>query len=190
MIDLNKNISRVAFIFLIFTVVASGYLHDILSCQLREFLQNSIYARHVLGIIMIFVFIMLEGGWSFSEEEEEDTSWLSGNTIHSFGYALILYIIFIVSAKSKLIPNIIFFSLLFILYFVNTYRIYMLKKEGITEEVSENILFIEHILIGFVVITLIYSFYEYLIDKLVTKGTRFSWHKFLLGTGKCKGLKE
>lgn len=66
----------------------------------------------------------------------------------------------------------------------------MLKKEGITEEVSENILFIEHILIGFVVITLIYSFYEYLIDKLVTKGSRFSWHKFLLGTGKCKGLKE
>lgn len=189
MIDLDKNISRVAFIFIIFSVISSGYIHDILSCQIQLFLTNSIFARHFLGIIMIFVFIMLEGGWSFTEEKE-DTSWLNGNTVHSLLYAIILYLIFIASAKSKLLPNIIFFSLLFILYFVNTYRLYMLEKNSLNKEISNQILFGEYILIILSLFTLVYGFCDYLMDKIVIKGKYFSWRKFLLGTGKCKGVKE
>lgn len=185
--DIERQFSKIAFIFLIFVVISGGFIQDILSCQMQSWLTNSLYARHIIGVIMIFVFIMLEGGWDMDKENEEAASndWSSGNTVHSFLYAIVIYSLFVISSKSKLLPNLLFFSCIFILYFANTYRSYLEKRNQIDGNTNEIVLAFEYVvlLIGF--IALFYGFYNYTVYKREEYGRKFSWYKFMAGTTKC-----
>ena len=68
----ENNVSRVAFLIILFTIFSSGYINNIFSCQLQKFLVNSLVAKHIIGIFLVFIFIMLEtGGYDFNKEEEE-----------------------------------------------------------------------------------------------------------------------
>lgn len=185
--DVGRAISQVAFIFLIFVVVSSGYVSDVLSCQMQNLLKTNLYARHIIGVIMIFVFIMLEGGWDFDKKRQDKspTDWASGNTINTFVYAIGIYLLFLISSKSQLIPNLVFFSLVFILYFVNTYRAYMYDRQEITEKTNEQILYIEYGLLSAAAIVLVYSFSDYVVYQRKMRGSGFKWHKFLAGVSEC-----
>ena len=188
-LDFTSNVSRFAFIFLIYVLVTSGYISEILSCQMRTFIQNKWYARHILAIILVFAFIMFEGGWDFDKEREnqESNNWASGNTIHSLVIAFIIYLVFLISSKSKLLPNILFFTLLFILYVTNTYREYQLRRNEIEENTNNNIIIFEQIIFSIAVIVLVVGFVEYyLYQKEKHKNTNdFKWFNFLVGTNKC-----
>ena len=188
--DVSTVISRVAFIFLVYVIISSGYISEVLSCQMRKFLTTSLYFRHIFAIVMVFVFIMFEGGWDFDKREDDKapTSWSSGNTLHTFILAILLYFAFLISSKSKLIPNLLFFGALFILYVVNTYRDYIFVRNYISYETNERILFAEKILIVITTCILIYGFVDYYFYQLADHQKDFSWVYFLFGTSKCKSL--
>lgn len=188
--DVSTVISRFAFVFLIYAIITSGYIAEILSCQMRHLLVTSPYARHILAIVMVFAFIMFEGGWDFNKEEEDKapTNWASGNTVHSFILAIGVYIVFLISSKAKLIPNIIFFVLLFILYFINTYRLYIYERKRINDETNKIILVIEKILALIAVTILVYGFVDYIFYQKNEYGSDFNWFQFLLGGRKCSSI--
>jgi uncharacterized membrane protein len=189
--DVSTNISRFAFVFLIYVLVTTGYVAEVLSCQMRHFLISSSYARHIFAIIMIFAFIMFEGGWDFDHEEQEKfrNDWASGNTVHTMIIALLVYMVFLISSKSKLIPNILFFGLLFILYFVNTYRDYLHKRGRITDETNNSTLVAETVLAIVAIIILIYGFVEYYFYQRDEYAGNFSLKTFLLGVRDCQSIK-
>jgi hypothetical protein len=58
---------RLAFLFLLFTVITSGFITELLSCQIRYVLTTNIYARHFLAILMIFIFYHF---WSYRRNLE------------------------------------------------------------------------------------------------------------------------
>lgn len=186
-LDVPILISRFAFVFLIYAIITSGYISETLSCQMRNFLKTSSYARHILAVIMLFAFIMFEGGWDLDKDEQDkaDTNWATGNTIHTLMISVIIYGIFLISSKSKLIPNIIFFSLLFIIYCVNTYRAYLFDRKRITENTNRKVLYFEKIMSIIAIIVLIYGFIEYIIYQRTEYANNFSWMKFILGSRKC-----
>jgi hypothetical protein len=188
-LDFTSNVSRFAFIFLIYALVTSGYISEILSCQMRNFLQNKWYARHILAVILVFAFIMFEGGWDFDKdrEDQESNNWASGNTLHSLVIAFIIYLVFLISSKSKLIPNIIFFTLLFFLYVINTYREYQLRRGEINQSTNNNIIIFEKIIFSIIVIVFVIGFidYYYYKKKQHEKKNDFKWFDFLVGTNKC-----
>ncbi len=185
--DIERQFSKIAFIFLIFVVISGGFVQDILSCQMQSWLANSLYARHIIGVVMIFVFIMMEGGWDYDKDEEAlaVNDWSSGNTIHSFGYAIAIYTLFVISSKSQLIPNLIFFSFIFILYFTNTYRSYLEKRDKIDKDTNKMVIQFEYVILTLGLITLFYGFYDYSIYKKNEFGKKFSWTKFMIGTTQC-----
>lgn len=192
--DFTSNVSRFAFIFLIYALVTSGYISEILSCQMRTFIQNKWYARHILAVILVFAFIMFEGGWDFDKDREnqESNNWASGNTLHSLVISFIIYLIFLISSKSNLMANIIFFSLLFVLYIINTYREYQLRRSEINESTNNNIIFFEQIIFSIIVIVLIVGFidYYYYKKKQHEKKNDFKWFEFFVGTTKCNDKDE
>lgn len=181
-------LSRFAFIFLIYAVITSGYINEVLSCQMQNELKSSKYFRHMLGILLVFVFIMLEGGWSFDSETDNKASnnWSSGNVLHTLIFALGIYVIFIISSKSKLVPNLIFFGLVFAIYVLNTQRNYYYERKMITDEQNRQIIYICKILFMFAMIILSYGFVEYIGYQKSEYGSEFRWSTFLLGVSKCK----
>ena len=191
-ITLHNFFSRFAFIFVIFSVISSGYITEVLSCQIRNFLETSMYFRHFIGILMIFVFIMLEGGWSFNSEEDSkaENNWSSGDVIGSITMAVMIYCLFIISSKSKLIPNIIFFILLFILYIINTQREYWHARKTINDDTNEKVLTGEYVISGFAGLTAIYGFIDYVFYQKSEYKSKFSWKKFILGAHVCSGSKQ
>jgi hypothetical protein len=190
--DYTKFLSKFAFIFLIFVVISGGYLKNILSCQMQNFLENITLGKHILGIIMIFVFIMLEGGWSFNQEENDmaDNDWSSGNAFDSLIIGFLIYIIFIISSKSRLIYNITFFIIVFILYITNTQRSYYYVRKLITDETNNTIINFEKWILGLSIIILIIGFIDYIIYQKQTYKSKFSWYIFLSGVHECTKLKN
>ena len=188
--DLGRSISQIAFIFLIFVVISGGYVSNILSCQMQNMLKYNLYARHVIGIIMIFVFIMLEGGWDFNKQRqnEADTDWSSGNTFNTLIYAFLIYLLFLLSSKSRLIPNLLFFSLVFVLYFINTYRAYIHDRKEIDDKFNNEILNFEYILLVFAFIVLVYGFGDYVLYQKRLRGPSFDWVKFMAGVTRCEHI--
>jgi hypothetical protein len=158
---------------------------------MQYFLTHSKFARHVLGIIMIVVFIMMEGGWSFDKQEDDEHSndWSSGNLIDSTIIAIGIYIIFLISSKSQLLPNILFFSLTFILYAINTQRSYWFVRGKISKELNERIINFEILLLIACVCILLYGFLDYVMYQQRSYGSKFDWSLFLLGTSQCASLK-
>ena len=148
--DYFNFLSRFAFIFVIFVVISGGYLHGLLSCQMQYFLENINIGKHILGIILIFVFIMLEGGWSFNQELDnmESNNWSSGNAIDTLIIGIMIYTLFIISSKSRLIFNIIFYTIVFILYLINTQRSYYHVRKIIKDETNDKIILYEKIILG------------------------------------------
>lgn len=181
-------LSRFAFVFLIYAVITSGYVNEILSCQMQNELKTSTYFRHIIGVLLIFVFIMLEGGWSFDYDMDKkaDNNWSSGNVMHTIMFAVGIYFVFIISSKSKLIPNLIFFGLVLILYLMNTQRNYYYERKLITEEQNKRIIEICKIIFISAIVVLLYGFVDYIGYQRDSYGNRFKWSTFFLGVPKCK----
>ena len=182
--------SRFAFIFLIYVVISSGYISQILSCQMQNFLTNNFIGRHIIGIVMVFVFIMLEGGWSLQgkDDKESENNWSTGNVIDSLIISIGIYVIFLISSKSQLIPNIIFYILLFILYAINTQRSFWLSRNKITEDTNTNIIHVEIGLFITILGTLCYGFIDYILYQKQNYKNNFSWSTFILGKTKCSSV--
>lgn len=187
----EKHTSKIAFLFISFIVVASGYVTQVLPCQTQKFLENSIIAKHVIGVLISFLFIMLEGGWSFDMEtqDKEPVDWSNGNVIDSMIFGSALYVIFLLSAKMKLIPNLLLYVILFGVYLVNTQRLYWKNREMITQE--ENDLYLKHIHLALItsVGIFLYGIIDYLIYQKSQYKQNFSLIKFILGNNKCTSLK-
>lgn len=192
--EIIKNISKIAFLFIVFAVIAGGVVQHVLSCQMQSFLKESETAKHIIAVILIFLFIMMEGGWDFDSEEnaKAPVDWSNGNVIHSMAYALLIYMIFIITARNQLLPNIIIFSLLFIVYLINTQRLYWKRRNRISEETSKKVVKFELILLIFTAITALYGFIDYVIYKHNNLGNKFRWHRFFLNAKDCAfdGTKE
>ena len=192
--NIIKNLSKIVFIFIIFVVIAGGVVRHILSCQMQSYLNKNITIKHLIGIILIFLFIMLEGGWDFNKEELEKApnDWSSGNVIHTMIYAIMIYSVFLITARSRLIPNIILYSLLFIIYLINTQRNYWFVRNNINEETNKKIIKLELLILFFAIIVTIYGFIDYVIYKKKNLKKSFDWIKFFLSTRTCSfdGSKE
>jgi len=187
---LTNNISKISFMFVAFLVIAGGYSTQIFSCSTQRFLSTNIYGKHIIGVGLIFMFIMLEGGWSFDKKEQDKHSvdWSNGNCIDSIIYAFGIYGLFLLSSKTRIIWNSIFFFLLFILYITNTQRLYYFNRGYIKPEVNNRLLIGEKTLLYTLPVMLIAGNIDYYIYKSNQLGNKFSFYLFFLGNAACTHL--
>lgn len=191
MIEIHKmedNVSKLAFLFLAYSVVTGGYITKILSCQLQHELLTNRYLKHLIGFLLIFVFIMLEGGWDFDEKEnlKAPVNWSNGNSLHSLAYSIGLYLLFVLSSKMQLIPNLLFLGCLLSLYVVHTQRKYWYNRQRIDEKTSEIMQSAEKFFIGGSAALFFYGLFDYIKYQKKQYGSSFRWILFFLGKPNCK----
>ena len=58
----SGQIAKISFIFVTIAVISGSFVTHILPCQTQSFLTHNIYIKHWIGFLLIFCFIMLEGG--------------------------------------------------------------------------------------------------------------------------------
>jgi hypothetical protein len=183
---------RLAFLFLLFTIVTSGFISELLSCQMRYVLSTNIFARHFLALLMVFIFIMGLGGWSFDSKLDAMASndWTSGNVIETLIMSFFIYVTFLISSKSQFVPNMIFFGLLLLLYLINTQRNFWKARNMISTNTNELMLYSTYVLGATSVITLFYGFINYIYYQKSQYGDQFSWFYFIFGGHKCASLEN
>ena len=189
--DLKILFLLLALLFISFVIITGGFVIQVLPCQTQYYLQNSIYGKHIVGILLCFLFIMLEGGLSFNMDEQNQHSvdYTNANAFSSLFFGFLLYVIFLLTAKMKLIPNAILFTLLFITYLLNTQRLYWINRDLINTNQNLYIQNLILILIAVAIFTFFYGLIDYFIYQVKDKGKKFNLFLFILGGSNCKGIK-
>lgn len=189
---LELHTSKIAFLFISFVIIASGYVTQVLPCQTQSFIENSIVAKHIVGILISFLFIMLEGGWSFDEDTQDaaQVDWSNGNARDSLIFGVLLYTVFLLSAKMQLVPNIILYTSLFCIYVINTQRLYWKNRDIISEKTNEEYITYTKYGLFFSLCVFIYGVIDYYNYQKKSYGGDFSFQKFILGKTVCSGVKK
>lgn len=187
---LTSNISKISFMFVAFLVIAGGYANQIFSCSTQRFLSNNIYGKHLIGMGLIFMFIMLEGGWSFDKKEQEkhNVDWSNGNCFDSMIYAFGIYLLFLLSSKMRISWNMGFFFLLFVLYITNTQRLYYFNRRQVNKETNDKILMGEKTILYSLPVILVLGIIDYYIYKRNQLGKDFRMYYFFIGHPICKQM--
>ena len=187
------NLSKIAFVFLILTIISGGESVTLLSCQFQKVLKENLYFKHFITYILIFGLIMMEGGWELDNNiTNSNFNWSNGNTLHSLVWSFVLYIIFLASTKMKFIYNIIFFIILLFIYIINTYKNNLIEKEILDKEFDKNNYYNYslYFLTFCMIIILIIGNVEYFIYKKNQYDNRFNIIKYVFGINKCKKIKN
>ena len=206
MIFSSTSITKVAFLFITYVVIAGGVLTRGLPCQLQRELETNRYLQHFIGFLCIFIFIMMEGGWDFNNKGRNDESmnannengnesnkpdeeiandFSNGNSIQTFFYSIAIYIVFIISSKMQLIPNLLFLAILFIAYLVTTQTNYWANRKLITPVQVSYSETIQNGLIGSSLVVLVYGFVDYVMYQKRQRGNKFDIVKFIFGAPTC-----
>jgi hypothetical protein len=174
-------------LFLLFLAISGNFIAETLGCQTQELLSNSTWAKQAMTFFIIFFTL------DYSESEVESPG-------SKFIKALFVYFFFLLFAKMDIIPTIIVFVLLIALYVSNSYKKYyeaVFKKKVKPNkqdsfEYAETKKYMDDIqkfLMGSVIVIILAGFALYFKEKKIEYKSDFSFHKFIFGVVKCKGMK-
>lgn len=189
--NIKALISKISFMFLAYAVLAGGYVTQLLPCSTQYLLDNNIIIKHLTGFLLIFCFIMMEGGWDFDEKEnaKAPVDWSSGNTLHTMGWATLIYSLFLLTSKMKVAMNLLLYAILFVIYIINTYSVYLDNRKRISDEQKQTIQSTIKVLIVTSIIIFLVGIVDYYNYEKDSYGKDFSLMTFLAGTNKCTSMK-
>ena len=199
-------------VFFLYFVLISGYCSSLLNCGLQRFMRDSVYFKHVLIILSIYIFTFILNWYTFDslqigqenfQGEEEDI--FQNKSLKKLGvwviYTLVIYLIFLISTKSEVVFIIIFFTytiisiiLQIIIKSVSSSSYNSISKLfiGRNDYTGKNQTFVIYahnsISAGFVLTMslLIVGFYQYFRRQYKDHAHHWNTRKFIFGTSKCR----
>jgi hypothetical protein len=137
---LDKNIIKG--VFLLVLAVCGNFVAETLGCKTQKLLSENIFAKHVIVIMIIFFSINLTGN----------------SDIHpniNMAKSLFVWFLFLIFTKMSLNFTVIVFTLIMVVYILDTYIDYYQKKNKDTKllsSIQNNIyyLIISLIVVGFI----------------------------------------
>jgi multisubunit Na+/H+ antiporter MnhC subunit len=134
---------------------------------------------------------MLEGGWSFDQANQDSApvDWSSGNALDTTVFAVLLYTVFLLSAKMELRSNMVLYAGLLFLYILNTQRKYWTNRQMITPETDAALVITTHVLAIGCLLFMLVGIYRYGKKQRLDKGDDFRYGTFFLGAGPCEKTK-
>ena len=163
-IELNKSL------FLLFLVVSGNYIGELLGCQTQKFFSESMYAKHIILICLIFFTINLIGE----------------NSVHPLEVlkkSLLLWSFYLILTKMDLNITLVVLSLLFSLYVYDEYQKYMdnNKINYDKKQYENNKVYIQYL----IMIIILIGFIKYYLRQKKEHKSEFNHIKYLLGTSQC-----
>lgn len=160
-------------VFAFYLVIGANFLPEIVGCRMRQFMSQSMLAKHALALLLMFFLVVL-----INPTANEKT--LALNVM----WAVLIYTWFLMTTYSPLPLAFLSIALLLVIYLLNGYksRLEEEKKEADANRVAQ-------VQTTFAVIALVlavvgFSIYAY--EKKLEYGSKFELLKFLQGKIVCR----
>ncbi len=176
--NLGLNILGGKNLFVLYLIISSNFLANLFGCKVQQAFQSNMLLKHLLGILTMFFFVSIA----------ESSNDLSSEPNKRFQFAIIIYLLFVISSRVKIhfwYPMIISLG---ILYVIQVYKDYESKQEKPSTEKINNYLLYQKIALGFSITMLIVGFLYYLYEKKLEYGEEFNLIDFFIGKTDCKGM--
>ena len=160
----SSNMSKlVIFLF----IIAGNYVGDIYSCSLRHYFNNHMIVKHLIGVVIMFVFV----------GSIENTI----NTMQKLGLSIIFYFWFLLIMRTNMKFTILIIFIIIILFILESH-INDLKKDE--EKNKQDILYYQRVMNFIFILNLIISFVGFFIFLYYTKTNikDFNYYQFLKGS--------
>ena len=187
--DFDEYTSRLGILFLIFAVITSGYVINAgVSCQMQRFLQSTA-GSHTVGLLMVFVFLIMEGGMSFDPkvDDQAETNWTRANIVSTVLMSCIIYSLFILSSKMQFVPNLLFYLAMMTVYLLVTHRRFLRDRKKISKKTDATLQKVINGLLVFLFVVGIYGVMDYIRYQKQERGDSFDWVKFFVSHN-CRKL--
>jgi hypothetical protein len=168
MLNLDKLSSKPLFLFL--TMVAGNFIGNLLSCDIQRILNNSMFVKHALAIMLFFSCIAIVDDSSSKKKEKF-------SIINKLKDTLMYYLWFIILSRSDSRMSVVVILILFV-----SYILHISDDKNKTEE-NKNL--IQLLNKGALFLSLI-SFFVYLGEKKFEYVEDFDYKLFFFGKVVCK----
>lgn len=162
-------------IMVFYLIIFGGYTAQLLPCKLQNILSNSILLKHLIGYFTLVFFVVLT---------EKSVSSRALDITQVLMKSIIIYIVFLISARSNIMFWGIGTGLLLVYYVIDLYRKeHDDTKDKETGELLDSILQI----LGYLILTAyLTGIVLYLGEKRHEFGDKFNLWKFITGTVSCR----
>lgn len=187
--DFDEYTSRLGILFLIFAVISSGYVINAgVSCQMQRFLQSTA-GSHTVGLLMVFVFLIMEGGMSFDPkvDAQAETNWTRANIVSTVLMSAIIYSLFVLSSKMQFVPNLLFYLVMMTVYLFVAHRRFLRDRKKISKKTDAVLQKVINGLLVFLGAIGIYGVIDYARYQKQERGDSFEWVKFFISHN-CRKL--
>ena len=161
-------------LFVLYLVISGNFLAPLFSCRLRQFIEESMIVRNILGFLTLTFFVVIA---------TKSSPMTYANVL---SYSAIFYIWFLMSTRMNMKFWMIFILLIGSVYLIRLYQS-ELTSDTPTPEEMERFNIAKKILTILAGIVTAVGFLIYFGEKRIEYGELFQFDKFLLGTPSCKG---
>ena len=202
-------------VFFLYVVLVSGYCSSLLNCGLQRFMRDSVYFKHFLIILSIYIFTFILNWYTFDSlaitqqehfKSEKEKIEFNTESLKKLGiwflYSLLIYLVFLITTKSE-IPYILIFISFTILSIIvqiivksissGSYsdianKLFITKKDY--KGLNQKAVIIAHngVTGGFMVVMalLLFGVYKYFCRQWKDHAHHWSTEKFIFGTSQCR----
>ncbi len=161
-------------LFVLYLVISGNFLAPLFSCRLREMIENSMFARHILGFLTLTFFVVIA----------TKSSPMSYQSVMI--YSAIFYIWFLLTTRMRLHFWFVFIALIGTVYLIHLYQSDLTSDEP-SPEAQEQFDAIKKVLTALAGVITILGVVSYYGEKRIEYGSKFKFEKFILGRQSCKG---
>jgi hypothetical protein len=161
-------------LFAFYLLIFCNFTANIIGCRLQELLVNSMLAKHIISLMLLFFLIVLVN----PDLQGKDLPIL-------FGFSVAIYIWFILTTHSPIYIIIIVLILLLSSYIIGTLKSNY-SKDKKQEKLVNTLQFVQNILAIVALSFSVIGFVIYTFEKRMEYDKDFSWITYLAGTTTCK----
>ena len=161
-------------LFVLYLVISGNFLAPLFSCRLRDFIENNMIARHVLGFLTLSFFVVVA------------TKSAPMTYANVLSYSAVFYVWFLMSTRMNMTLWGVFILLIGSVYLIHLYQSDLTSDKPTPEE-EHRMNIAKQVLTGLAFFTTFIGFISYYGEKRIEYGSKFSHGQFFLGTSSCKG---
>lgn len=167
-------------IFSLYLIISANFLANTFGCTIQRLLTNNMIAKHIMGFLTLYFFVVLSGPAPTDDEKKNDPYLF----FKKFFVSLVLYGLFIASTRTQGVFFYLFLSLLALNFIISAYL------DTVETDSSPALQTLTTWLGRGAMIVVVVGMVQYYLQQKATFKSQFKLSKFIFGTPVCRSLKK